>query len=162
VQVDGARVLLPSATFNGIFLLSHAASHFAGDHITLRHLLDWAFFVDREWQAVDWERVVSWARELGLVRFLGCLNGLCVGQLGLEAGKFPPLERDAALEKRVLEDILRPTFSEKGSGFVFKLRRLRANRWKRDLVAAEPFVPRMVRLAWSHLRGPERQLDRRS
>lgn len=154
VQVDGAKVLLPSATFNGIFLLSHAASHFAGDHITLRHLLDWAFFVDREWQEVDWDLVVFWARKLGQLRFLSCLNGLCVEQLGLEAGKFPPLERDAALEQRVLEDILQPTFCEKGSGFVYKLKRLRANRWKRDLVAAEPFVPRMVRLAWSHIRGP--------
>jgi len=155
VDVDGAKVLLPSATFNGIFLLTHAASHFAGDHITLRHLLDWAFFVDKEWQEIDWDLVVSWARKLGLLRFLGCLNGLCVGQLGLEAGKYPSMERDVALEQRVMEDILQPTFSKKGSGFVFKLRRLRANRWKRDLVAAEPFVPRMVRLAWSHLRGPK-------
>lgn len=69
--------------------------------------------------------------------------------------KFPVLERDAALEQRVLADILHPTFSEKGSGFLFKLRRLKANMWKRNLVATEALVPRLARLAWSHVMRPE-------
>ena len=47
-EKDG--VYFPSANFNGIFLISHASAHFAGNHITLRHLLDWALFVDKEWK----------------------------------------------------------------------------------------------------------------
>ena len=149
-EIDG--IYFPSANFNGIFLISHAASHFAGDRITLRHLLDWALFVDKEWKEIDWPFVTDWLSRLGLLKFFTCMNALCIDCLGIAAEKFPALERDAALEKRVLEDILHPTFSEKGSGFLFKLRRLKANMWKRNLVSAEAPVSRMARLAWSHLR----------
>ena len=153
--VGGVMVYLPSANFNGIFLISHCASHFAGDHITLRHLLDWALFVDKQWKEIDWPFVTDWLSRLGLRRFFCCMNALSIDCLGIAAEKFPALERDAALERRVLADILRPTFSEKGSGFFYKLRRLKANMWKRNLVATEPILPRMLRLAWSHVIRPE-------
>lgn len=82
------------------------------------------------------------------------MNAISIDNLGIEAEKFPSLDRDLELEQRVLADILHPTFSEKGSGFLFKLRRLRANMWKRNLIALEPLVPRMLRLAWSHVMRP--------
>lgn len=151
-EIDG--IYFPSANFNGIFLISHAASHFAGDHITLRHLLDWALFVDKEWKEIDWSFVVDRLSKLGLLRFLFCMNALSIDCLGISAEKFPLLDRNSKLEARVLADILHPTFNEKGSGFIFKLRRLKANMWKRNLVSSESLVSRMVRLAWSHVRKP--------
>ena len=154
VVVDGIKVYLPSATFNGIFILRHAGAHFAGSHITLRHLLDWALFVDKQWKEIDWPFVTDWLSRLGLIKFFSCMNAISIDCLGIAAEKFPVLERDAALERRVLADILHPNFSEKGSGFLFKLRRLRANMWKRNLIASEPLVPRMLRLAWSHVIRP--------
>ena len=154
VVVDGIKVYLPSATFNGIFLLRHASAHFAGSHITLRHLLDWALFVDKQWKEIDWPFVTDWLSRLGLIKFFSCMNAISIDYLGIAAEKFPVLERDAALERRVLEDILHPGFSEKGSGFLFKLCRLRANLWKRNLVATESLLPRMLRLAWSYVALP--------
>ena len=159
VEVDGVKLYFPSPTFNGIFLVKHSASHFAGDHITLRHLLDWALFVDKQWKEIDWPFVTDWLSRLGLLKFFACMNALSIDCLGIPAEKFPVLERDAELEKRVLEDILHPTFDEKGSGFLFKLRRLKANMWKRNLVASEALVPRLVRLAWSHLVRAEKALE---
>ena len=156
VVVDGIKVYLPSATFNGIFILRHASAHFAGNHITLRHLLDWALFVDKEWKEIDWPFVTDWLTRLGLRRFFCCMNALSIDCLGIAAEKFPVLERDIELEKKVLEDIIHPTFSESGSGFFYKLRRLKANMWKRNLVATEAFLPRMLRLAWSHVVRPEK------
>ena len=155
---DG-KVFLPSADFNGIFLISHSASHFAGDHITLRHLLDWALFVDKQWKEIDWPFVTDWLSRLGLIKFFSCMNAISIDCLGIAAEKFPPLDRDLELEKRVLEDILHPSFDEKGSGFRFKLHRLRANLWKRNLVATEAFLPRMLRLAWSHVIRPEKMVE---
>ena len=38
------------------------------------------------------------------------MNALSIDCLGIAAEKFPVLERDAALEQRVLADILHPTF----------------------------------------------------
>ena len=154
VVVDGIKVYLPSATFNGIFILRHASAHFAGSHITLRHLLDWALFVDKQWKEIDWPFVTDWLTRLGLLKFFTCMNALSIDCLGIPTEKFPSLYRDAKLEQRVLDDILYPTFSEKGSGFLFKLRRLKANMWKRNLVATEALVPRLARLAWSHVVKP--------
>ncbi|MDO4820051.1 MAG: nucleotidyltransferase family protein [Prevotella sp.] len=159
VIVGNVKVYLPSSNFNGIFLISHCASHFVGDHITLRHLLDWALFVDKEWKEIDWQFVTDWLSRLGLWQFLSCMNALSIDYLGIPTDKFPSLNRDPALEKRVLADILYPTFSEKGFGFFFKLRRLRANMWKRNLVVAETFIPQMLRLAWSHVVKPEKRID---
>ena len=158
VAVGDSKVFLPSADFNGIFLISHSASHFAGDHITLRHLLDWALFVDKEWKEIDWPFVTDWLSRLGLLKFFTCMNALSIDYLGISTEKFPSLDRDIELEKKVLEDIIHPTFSESGSGFFYKLRRLRANMWKRNLVATEALVPRLARLAWSHVVRPEKWL----
>lgn len=156
VVVDGNKVYLPSASFNGIFILRHASAHFAGSHITLRHLLDWTLFVDKQWKEIDWPLVTDRLSRLGLIEFFSCMNAISIDYLGIAAEKFPSLDRDLELEQRVLADILHPTFSEKGSGFLFKLRRLRANMWKRNLVATEAFLPRMLRLAWSHVMRPEK------
>lgn len=148
-------IYLPSATFNGIFLISHAASHFAGSHITLRHLLDWALFVEKEWRDIDWPYVVENLTTLGLLKFFYCMNALSMDVLGISSEKFPETVRDSELETRVLQDILQPSFREKGSGFYYKLRRLKANMWKRNMLASEALVPMMVRLAWSHVRKPD-------
>jgi len=44
IDVEGATVVLPSADFNALFLLRHAAAHFAAAEIGVRHLLDWVVF----------------------------------------------------------------------------------------------------------------------
>lgn len=154
VSVGGVQLSLPSPTFNGMFLLHHSAAHFAGDRITLRHLLDWALFVENDWESINWDYVIEQADRMGLLRFLSCLNALSVDSIGIDASKFPVLERDSHLENRILDEILHPGFQEDGSGFIFKLRRLQANMWKRRLIGTESFVPRMVRLAFSHLIPP--------
>lgn len=151
------NLYLPSPTFNGIFLISHTASHFAGDRITVRHLLDWALFVNRESNEIDWQYVVNKLNSFGLVRFLSCMNALSIDYLGISDKKFPKLTRDTELENRVLQDILFPSFDEKGSGFFFKLKRLKANLWKRNLVSSESFLSRMAHLTLSHMIKPSKR-----
>lgn len=45
VAVAGVAVYLPSEQLNALFLLRHAAVHFAAINIGLRHVLDWCVFV---------------------------------------------------------------------------------------------------------------------
>lgn len=158
INVCEEEAFLPSADFNGIFLLWHAAAHFGSTSITLRHVLDWALFVDKQWNEINWPLVMKELEWMGLTRILACMNAICIHQIGIDAGKFPVLEADAELERMVLEDILHPGFSEDTpsgamAGFFMKVRRLKANMWKRRLVNPEPLVPMLLRLAWSHLRG---------
>lgn len=45
VEVNGEKIYLPSPDLHALFLVKHMVSHFAAAEITLRQVLDWAFFV---------------------------------------------------------------------------------------------------------------------
>lgn len=89
VAVAGVAVYLPSEQLNALFLLRHAAVHFAAINIGLRHVLDWCVFVAHCHDRIDWPALYAVARETRMVGFLNCLNALCVDCLGLEAPSLP-------------------------------------------------------------------------
>lgn len=136
-------IYLPSPTLNAIFLMRHLGQHFAGSKVTLRQLLDWGFFMQHESDNVDWDLVLSTFKRVGIYRFFQQINAICVDFLGFSESSFPKIEREPALEKRILGDILSPEFGEvKPTGNTFwvvwfKTRRFFANRWKRELVFRE-------------------------
>lgn len=54
VQVNGETVYLPSPNLHALFLLKHLMMHFASGEISLRQLLDWAFFAEKHVTEIDW------------------------------------------------------------------------------------------------------------
>ncbi len=166
IEVAGQSVELPSADFNALFLLRHAAMHFAAMEIGMRHVIDWALFVAREHAAIDWEALYDMARRMNMHRFLDSLNALAIDCLGLDAACLPAFERNPELERRVLDDILYPEFSEQAPQgnvlrtIVFRTRRWWANRWKHRIVYNEGlFVTFWVQVR-SHLMKPRSLLHR--
>ena len=143
LKMEKGEIFLPSPTLNAIFLIRHLGQHFAGAEATLRQLLDWGFFMQHEHEKVDWELVGSTLKKVGIYRFFQQINAICVDYLGFSESSFPQIEREAALERRIMEDILSPEFGEekpKGNTLqviCFKIRRFFANRWKRELVYRE-------------------------
>ena len=162
VDVDGATVYFPSADFHALFLLRHSASHFAAERITLRHLLDWRYFVERYSRDMDWTGLQEFARKMNMHRFLNAMNAICIDYLGLPSECVPAFDRDAALEQRVWNEILHPEFSEempKGVGYLkswrFMFRRWWANRWKHRIVYREGLLSTFWIQLWSHLLKPK-------
>ncbi len=161
MEIGGCRILLPPADFTALFLLRHAAAHFAAVDIGLRHLLDWALFVQRYHDRIDWARLESIARAQNMHRFLYCMNALAIDAFGISPDCFPPFERDTALEQRVLNDILHPEFDEQPPhgniirGLVFKFRRWWANRWKHRIVYREGLLRTFFVQLYSHLLKPK-------
>ena len=151
-------IYLPSPTLNAIFLIRHLGQHFASAEATLRQLLDWGFFMRHESGNVDWELVTSTLRRVGIYRFFQQINAVCVDYLGFSETSFPKIEREPALEKRIVEDILSPEFCEvKPAGNTlrvvwFKTRRFFANRWKRELVFREGIWRQLWYGSIAHLR----------
>lgn len=158
VEVHGEKIYLPSANFNAIFLMRHMGQHFAGEHLNLRQVLDWGFFVRAHHAEVDWKEMMSFLQEIGLSTFFHQINAICVDYLGFAEEDFPSIVRDEALERRILSDILHPEFAEEKptSGLLailtFKFRRWWHNRWKHPLVYKEWLLPMFLTLLWSHLR----------
>ena len=161
ISVEGGEVLIPSADFNVLFLLRHAAAHFAAAEINIRHVLDWALFVSSCSQQIDWVALDNIARKLNMHRFMYSLNAMSIDCLGFSPRLFAPFERDAKLERRVMADILSPEFNEQpnGKGLIkmlnYKLRRWWCNRWKHRIVYNETLFSTFFVQLWSHALKPQ-------
>ena len=95
IPISGTDLLAPPADFNALFLTKHALLHFLTEGISLRHLCDWALFVERQGREVDWTWFRRVADEYGLLRFAEVLTLLAVRFLGVKENIFPV---DAALD----------------------------------------------------------------
>lgn len=157
IKVNGTKVYLPSANFNAIFLMRHMAQHFAGDHLLLRQVLDWGFFVRAHSHEVDWDLTIAFLKEIKLYDFFNVINAICVDRLGFPDNVFPTTERQNKMEERILNDIFRPESDEKKphvglfAVLSFKTRRWWRNRWKHQLVYNDNLIMTFMTLAWSHL-----------
>ena len=164
VEEYGERVYLPSANLHGLFLIRHAVAHFAAAEITLRQVLDWAFFVEKHVNEVDWPWLTGVLEEFGLKRFFDVLNAICVEDLGfafggLKAYGFPLTDVDKELKARVLGDILKPEFNEEQPKRLlprvwFRYRRWQANGWKQRLCYNESRWSAFWSGVWNHLLKP--------
>lgn len=158
IEIQDTNIYLPSSNFNAIFLMRHMGQHFAGDHLNLRQVLDWGFFVRVHHKEVDWKATIDFLKEIGIYTFFNQINAICVDYLGFSESSFPSIERNRDLVERILMDILHPEFAEEkpASGLIpiltFKFRRWWHNRWKHPLVYKEWLLPMFLTLLWSHLR----------
>ena len=106
--IGDSMMCSPSADFNALFLTAHAMSHFLYESIKVRHVMDWALFLKREQDKVDWDSFWHWCDKMHNTRFVQCLNYICVHQLGLQIHAFAVEESEATkrLATRILQDIL--------------------------------------------------------
>ena len=148
VELLGERLWLPSPNLHALFLLRHLGAHFAAIDISLRQLLDWAFFAEKHngdvrckteevrcedkshtsaikhqpSQEVDWEWLQGVLEEYGMSQFFHCVNAICVEDLGFAEEVFPKGDFDPLLKQRILTDILAPEYPrEEPEGFIPKM-----------------------------------------
>ncbi len=162
VRLNSIEIELPSPNFNALFLLRHAAAHFAADDIGIRHLIDWALFIKRYHNQIHWKWLEQITRTQHMEAFLFALNAIAIDHLGLSCELIPPFSRNLELENKVLHEILSPNFSEPmpTTGGVFKrinwkLRRWWAHRWKHRIVYKEGLLQTFLTQVWSHLLKPK-------
>lgn len=152
------NVLLPSPTFNALFLLRHTGEHFASNEITLRHVLDVGTFFQRYHSQIDCSLVFKVYKEERMLRFFNAIATICVDCLGMDAACFASADKqytyqsDTALAERVLSDIFAKkdvlpmstvgidTIGKKLRYAIDKSRRWWHNRWKYQLVYNENLV----------------------
>ena len=138
VEVLGESVYLPSPNLHALFLIKHMVSHFAAAEISLRQVLDWAFFAGKHGKEVDWEWLQNMLEKYHMKDFFNLINAICVEDLGFPADIFPSVQSLPILKERVLQDILEPEFVSEGpNGFiprmVYKYKRWKGNAWKQKM-----------------------------
>ena len=82
------NVLIPSPTFNALFLLRHTGEHFASNEITLRQVLDVGTFFQMYHSKIDWALVFKVYKEERMLRFFNAIATICVEYLGIDAACF--------------------------------------------------------------------------
>lgn len=161
LPVGGQTVLLPSATFNALFLLRHAGEHFAAHEICLRQILDFGLFISTNHSKIDWPYVLKVFREEKMMPFYDAIGTICVEHLGMDLSAFEGLTVNKPLAERVLDDIFLP--QEEGNVpdrkkhivryGLFMTRRWWRNRWKFKMVYNESLLDSFWTLALNRVRG---------
>lgn len=149
------NVLLPSPTFNALFLLRHTGEHFASNEITLRHVLDVGTFFCRYHEDIDWPCFHKVYEHERMTRFFNAIATICVECLGMSATCFASADgkysyyADHSLAERIISDIFDErkalpasteginTIGKKLKYSVEKSLRWWHNRWKFRLVYDE-------------------------
>lgn len=149
------NVLLPSPTFNALFLLRHTGEHFASNEITLRHVLDVGTFFQQYHSQIDWALVFKVYKEERMLQFFNAIATICVEYIGMNAVCFASDDKsyayqsDITLAKRILYDIFEKkdvlpmstigidTIGKKLKYAMDKSCRWWHNRWKYQLVYNE-------------------------
>ena len=160
VWVEGEKVYLPSANLHALFLLRHLVSHFVGANISLRQVLDWAFFVYKHGNDVDWKWLDGVLEEFGMKEFYNIINVICVEDLGFDASLFHEVRFNPQTKEKVFNDILCPAFeADAPSSFlprvIYKYKRWKGNGWKYELCYKERQWESFWWLLRSHLIKPE-------
>ncbi len=142
VEVLGEKVYLPSPNLHALFLIRHMISHFAAAEITLRQVLDWAFFVVKHKNEVDWNWLDGMLEKYHMKEFVSLVNAICVEDLGFPVDIFPAVKIVRELKERVLEDILDPEYTAaEPKGFfprvIYKYKRWQGNAWKQEMCYGE-------------------------
>lgn len=133
--------------------------HFASTDITLRQLLDWAFFVKEHGKDVDWKWLEDVLEQFGMKKLYCVFNAICVEDLGFEVSLFRSIQYEPSLKDRVLNEILAPGFTgEQPSALlpriVFKYRRWQANGWKQKLCYKGSRWSAFWSATWNHILKP--------
>ena len=159
VEVNGERVYLPSPNLHALFLVRHNVAHFTSASVSLRQILDWAFFVEKHTKEIDWVWLVELLKKNHMLDLYNTINAICVDDLGFDAKIFPYVKYNPVLKEKVLDDILYPQYTADEPScliprLIYKYKRWNGNRWKHELCYKESMWSVLWSSTWSHLLKP--------
>lgn len=113
ITVANGKCRVPSDFHHGIVLLLHTAGHLTNEGVGLRHLCDWAVFVNRFSNDEFINLFEIPLKEMGLWRFAQLLTLCCEGYLGIYKKQWAG-EAEEGLTGEIIADIMN------GGNFGFK------------------------------------------
>lgn len=159
VEVNGEKVYLPSPNLHALFLIRHMVSHFAAAEISLRQVLDWAFFAEKHTKEVDWNWLTDLLEKYHMSEFFNCIDAICVEDLGFSPSIFPAVQFLPSMKEKVLNDILEPEYTaaepkELFKRLVYKYRRWQGNAWKQEMCYGESRLSAFWSGIWAKILKP--------
>ena len=148
-----------SRVLHSFFLMRHMVGHFVSSEISIRNVMDWAFYVQNHRAEINWDWLLRLLDKYGMTPFFQIINAICVEDLGFNSSFFPTVQFLPYLNERVKSDILHPEFSGVepkwlAPRIIFKFRRWKANEWKQRLCYKESMISDFWTGVWNHLLKP--------
>ena len=145
-RIGDSHLYRPCADFNALFLTAHSFEHFLSEGIKLRHVLDWAYFLQAEQDNIDWESFYKWCDRMHYTKFADALTVISIKHLGLVVTN-EAIHQHSELADKVLDDIIngnRSIHNTKSSKFQKRLMIIRNHifgGWKyRELYEKSAFI----------------------
>lgn len=102
VNFGQTSVSIPSADFNAVFLLHHAARHMITEGISLRQICDWTIFLHRHHTEINEAELQETLRELHMSSIWKEFGILAVTMLHLDATALPAAPKEFKSSKTTL------------------------------------------------------------
>lgn len=159
IEIGGQDAYIPSPNLNALFLTLHSGAHFAAGNISIRHLIDWALFIDRFGEEVEWEKVYALADEFGFRRYIDCLNTMCFNYLGLAKKPFITCSQEKDTVEKSWADTLK--YGKESipdnfiKGWIYRIDRRFANAWKQRMVYRDGMLSSFLLSAATHVIKPK-------
>lgn len=160
IEMNGEKVYLPSPNLHALFLLKHTMNDFTSFSMTLRQVLDWAFFVEKHSKEIDWVWLNEQLENYHMTDFFNTINAICVEELGFDAVIFHNIQFKPELKERVLNDIIAPEYKVEEPSLliprlIYKYKRWKGNTWKHEFCYQESMWSSFWYGVWGHLLKPK-------
>ena len=73
----------PNTQFTALFLIAHSFNHFLDEGLALKHICDWAVFLNKEQDNVDWIDFYRYTDKVNITHFANTLTAVVVEYLGV-------------------------------------------------------------------------------
>ncbi len=95
----------PADMYHGVILLLHSAHHLINEGLGLRHLCDWACFVNSTANENFWDELLPFLKEIGMFKFAKVLTKICSNYLKTTSPHWAS-DVDSAVCYELMRDIL--------------------------------------------------------
>lgn len=150
-MVPGTNIIIPPVMFTALFLTYHSLAHFLTEGIRMRHLCDWACFLEREQQRVDWAEFYSVCEEYHFRRFADAVTAIAVKYLGAKIEN-PEITTESPYAEVILASVfdddalIYSTGKGKWWGRFKLLSNISRYRWKYREIYQKSYFGEMMRL----------------
>lgn len=105
VQTELGEITVPCTFHHGLIILLHMCHHLTGDGLGIRHLCDWAVFINALGEEKFLETFENTFKDIGLWEFAKTMTFICSKYLGMPPMKWAA-EADEKLADYILIDII--------------------------------------------------------
>lgn len=105
-MIDGCgKAKMPSPQFNACFLTYHGLHHFTSEGLRMKQILDWAMFLQKEQDKVDWSQYNDFCKRYKLDRFASVMNFIASEYLGVQLNN-SDIKVDGTFAEKIIQSTL--------------------------------------------------------